>query len=338
MNRIKYIYLTFLVFLILSGCEMKNGPVEIISLTASDSIARSGDLVVLVCEAQDSDKDKLSYEWQSSSGDISADRDTARWTAPNKSGYYHVTCKAADGVGASDVASVSIRVVGGIISGTVTNAVNGTVLEGVSVSIGESSVMTNDSGEYNFYLALQGGMYQVAALIDSFCPYDGSFEIPEDHSSSLFTFNFSLSPFPEPGEIRMVLNWGSSPNDLDSHLKTPEIEGQTHHISYSNRGSADFAPFATLDVDDTDGYGPETITIKQSFSGTYIYYIYQYSSSGSFQESGGSIQIYNSPTCDGETIQVPVDGSGRYWYVCDIDGESGDITVINQIQNSEPTN
>ncbi len=337
MNPYKYLHLVFLVFVIVSSCEMKNNAVEVISLTASDSIARSGDTVFLACKAQDGDGDKLSYEWQASSGNIFPDRDSARWIAPNKSGYYQVTCKALDGVGASDVATVSIRVVGGIISGIVTNAVNGAILEGAIVTIGNSSVMTNDSGEYNFYLAIQSGTYQVSAMIDSFCSYDGSFEIPEGYSSSLFTYNFSLSPFPEPGEIRMVLNWGSTPSDLDSHLKTPEIEGSTHHIMYSNRGSADSAPFATLDIDDTNGYGPETMTIKQAFSGTYIYYIYQYSSSGSFQESGGSIQIYNSPTCDGETIQVPNDGSGRYWYVCDIDGESGDITVINQIQNSEPS-
>ena len=70
------------------------------------------------------------------------------------------------------------------------------------------------------------------------------------------------------GETRLVLNWGSQPGDLDSHLLTPEIEGQNYHISYSNRGSANSAPYATLDTDDVNGYGPETITIKQSFSGT----------------------------------------------------------------------
>ena len=106
---------------------------------------------------------------------------------------------------------------------------------------------------------------------------------------------------------------------------------------YSERGSATSPPYATLDIDKVDGYGPETVTIKQSFSGTYIYYIYQYSSAGSLTSSGGTIQIFNSPDCDGETFQVPNQGNGRYWYVCNIDGDSGDITVINQIQDSEPS-
>ena len=38
--------------LIIVGCEMENNPVELISLVASDSIARSGDTVVFACEAQ----------------------------------------------------------------------------------------------------------------------------------------------------------------------------------------------------------------------------------------------------------------------------------------------
>ncbi len=324
--------------LIIVGCEMENNPVELISLVASDSIARSGDTVVFACEAQDGDGDKLSYDWAATSGDLTVDRDTARWTAPGKSGYYHITCKVGDGVGASDAASITVRVVGGVLQGVVSNAVNGEIVPGVSVTIGENMALTDNEGQYNMYLAIQSGLYQVSAVNDSFCPFNGSFEIPEGFSSNTFTYNFSVSPYPEPGEIRMVLNWGAQPGDLDSHLKTPEIEGQTHHISYANRGNADSSPYITLDVDDTDGYGPETITIKQSFAGNYVYYIYQYSSAGSLQESGGVIQIYNSPTCDGETIQVPSEGEGRYWYVCNIDGEDGQITVVNQIQNSEPSN
>ena len=172
---------------------------------------------------------------------------------------------------------------------------------------------------------------------NSFCPYNGSFQILDDFSLDSITFNFSLSPIPEAGETRMVLNWGELPSDLDSHLKTPPIEGQNYHIYYGNRGSSDSAPYATLDYDVVTGYGPETMTIKQSFSGNYIYYIKQFSSSGTLSESNASVQIYNSPDCSGETIYIPNQGEGRYWYVCDIDGETGEITIINQIQESEPT-
>ena len=337
MKVIKYIYLFTLLLIIVSSCEMKNNPVEIISLVASDSVAKSRDTLMIACDAQDGDGDKLSYEWQSTSGTILANKDSAQWIAPNKSGFYQVTCKVLDGIGSSDVGSVTIRVVGGIISGTVTNAVDGLTIPGVIVTLDSDSTITDENGQYEFYLSLENRSYLVYSSVDSFCPYHGSFIIPNDYSSNSFTFNLSMSPIPEPGEIRMVLNWGENPSDLDSHLKTPQINGQEYHIMYNNRGSSESIPFVTLDVDDTNGYGPETITIKQAYGGIYLYYIYQYSSNGEFSGSGASIQIFNSPDCDGERIQVPIEGSGRYWYVCDINGQDGTINVINRVQNSEPS-
>ena len=147
-----------------------------------------------------------------------------------------------------------------------------------------------------------------------------------------------MSPIPDPGEIRFVLNWGAKPQDLDSHLLTPEIEGSSHHIYYSNPGRATNAPYAILDTDDVDGYGPETITIKQIFEGTYVYYIYKYSDDGTgLTNSEALINIYNSPDCDAITISIPNQGNGRYWYVCDIDGATGNISIINQIQESKPS-
>ena len=332
-----HLYISFILIIVL-GCEIPNKSVELLSLAASDSVALSGDTVVLACEAQDGDGDKITYSWEAAYGELYVKKDTARWTAPGRSGYYHITCKVSDGLGASDGASITIQVVGGVIQGTVTNAVNGETVPNVSITILDNTGTTNEDGIYEIYTSLQGGEYSVNAVHDSFCPFNSSFQIPDGNSLTEYQYNFSMSSIPEPGEIRMVLNWGATPSDLDSHLKTPEIEGQTHHISYSNRGNANAAPFAVLDIDDTNGFGPETITIKQSFTGNYIYYVYQYSLSGSLQESGGVVQIYNSPECDGQSIQVPEEGDGRYWYVCNIDGENGDITVINQIQDSEPSN
>jgi len=332
-----HLYISFILIIIL-GCEMPNESVELLSLVASDSVALSGDTVVLACKAQDGDGDNISYSWVAGDGELSVDKDTARWIAPGRSGYYHITCKVSDGLGSSDGASITIRVEGGVIQGKVTNAVNGENVPNSTITILDNTATTNEDGEYKIYIGLQSGEYQVNAAHDSFCPFNSSFQIPDGNSLTLYEYNFSMSPFPEPGEIRIVLNWGATPPDLDSHLKIPEIDGQAYHINYSNRGNANAAPFTTLDIDDTDGFGPETITIKQSFTGNYIYYVHQYSSSGSLQESGGVVQIYNSPECDGLSIQVPEEGEGRYWYVCKIDGENGEISVINQIQDSEPSN
>ena len=432
MNHFKYIFYFTLIFFICSSCEIENNPVQIISLTASDSIVSGGNSTSLFCIAEDGDGDKLRYSWESSSGTIvSGNKDSAIWNAPIDIGYHTITCKVSDDNGSSDALGISIRVIpnriptaydttfeitsgfslngdlsaidpdgdplifsivtapnngianidnnssgaftytpsigytgtdsftfsasdGGLTSneavvtinineilgtlqGTVTNAINGVPLSNVTVTINDMEATTNENGTYTIYTEIISGEYLVNTSSDLFCPYNGTFQISDNYESDIFIFNFSLSPIPEAGEVRMVLNWGEEPSDLDSHLKTPQIEGQEYHIYYANRGSSDSAPYATLDYDVVSGYGPETMTIKQSFTGNYIYYIYQYSSSGSLNESGGSIQIYNSPDCSGETIYVPDQGSGRYWYVCDINGDTGEITVINQIQETEPT-
>ena len=336
MKYFKYIPIVFFIFLVNSGCEIKNNPIEMLLLESTDSVALSGDTVKLYCEAQDGDGDKISYSWESSGGNFSVKKDTAYWIAPSQSGFYNITCKVSDGVGSSDAKTLSVRVAGKMIKGQVTNAVDGTGIANTVVSIEGSSGLTDDDGNYALYFIFESGQYNVDAVNDDYCPFDGLFQIPEGYNQNTYIYNMSMSPFPDPGEIRMVLNWGEEPSDLDSHLKTPEIEGQTHHISYSNKGSSEQAPYAKLDIDDTSGFGPETFTIKQTFDGTYVYYIYQYSSGGSLATSNATIKIYNTPECDGETIFVPNTGEGRFWYVCDIDGESGEITLVNQIQSSEP--
>ena len=311
---------------------------EIISITSSVSEVKGGRTVELACEATDQDGDKLTYFWESASGSLDQNGDSATWTAPADTGIYFITCTVADDYGASAVGSIAIRVLSAQsveLKGKVSNALNGAGVPDVLVTVGDITAITNENGDYNIGLIFFGE-YDITGEVEEFCPYSGHFMIPDDSSLDIFIFNFSVSPIPEPGETRMVLNWGAEPRDLDSHLLTPEIEGTTHHISYMNRGSETAAPYVTLDTDNTQGYGPETITIKQSFEGTYIYYIKNFSNDETLANSSGTIQIYNSPDCDGETINVPDEGSGRYWYVCDIDGASGNITIVNQIQEAEP--
>ena len=59
--------------------------------------------------------------------------------------------------------------------------------------------------------------------------------------------------------LRLVLQWGETPSDLDLHLKC-----QNFHISYRN--NKDTIQKANLDRDDQDGFGPETITYHDAKS------------------------------------------------------------------------
>ena len=73
-------------------------------------------------------------------------------------------------------------------------------------------------------------------------------------------------PVPVLGEdeIRIILTWSNRPADLEAHLTSPNPDGCRYHCYYWNKT----IPDANLDLDDRNGYGPETITITNKGPGT----------------------------------------------------------------------
>ncbi|MFC1587594.1 pre-peptidase C-terminal domain-containing protein [Planctomycetota bacterium] len=133
---------------------------------------------------------------------------------------------------------------------------------------------------------------------------------------------------------RFVLEWGEHPRDLDSHLLTPPIAGDAYHIYYpaSNRGSTTGLPFAELDVDDISSFGPETITIGRLFPGTYRYSIFNYSRNPAITTSQAMVTVFDEFGLL-EEFSIPTSGAGLWWHLFEINGETGQLTVINQISS-----
>ena len=69
----------------------------------------------------------------------------------------------------------------------------------------------------------------------------------------------------DEGLLQIVLTWGETPRDLDSHLLGPADENgdDYFHVYYRDKNaySEDGDVIANLDLDDTSSYGPETTTI-----------------------------------------------------------------------------
>ncbi len=131
--------------------------------------------------------------------------------------------------------------------------------------------------------------------------------------------------------MRVVLTWGATPRDLDSHMQINLQSGRNTHIYYSNKTGAN----AKLDVDDTSSYGPETITVTsiQNNPGTYTYYVYNYSgnSNSELSNSGATINIYfGSSSTPVYTLHVP-SGSGLYWNVFTYNSVTGEFIITNTI-------
>lgn len=140
---------------------------------------------------------------------------------------------------------------------------------------------------------------------------------------------YAISPVMDSLDgLRVVLSWGATPNDLDSHIVYPE-----NHVYFSEKQGRD----AHLDVDDTDSYGPETITLrKKRFGETYVYAVRDFTNSGSLQSSALShsqakVFVYIGQSLV-RTYYVPHNQIGNLWTVFRITG-NGEIQDINNLQS-----
>lgn len=128
--------------------------------------------------------------------------------------------------------------------------------------------------------------------------------------------------------MRVVLSWGQAPADLDSHIAYPG-----NHVFFMEKDGDE----ANLDVDDTDSYGPETITLqKKRFGETYVYAVHDYinshnPSSSSLGYSQAKVFVYVGQSLV-RTYYVPQGQRGNLWTVFRITG-NGDFQDINSLQS-----
>lgn len=195
------------------------------------------------------------------------------------------------------------------------------------VRLGEPVRFNNLSTDYRVLLRCEKNGYSTYE--------DRQFDAPP---GQYVTNRVILSPFTDG--LRMVLGWGQIPADLDLHLLVPPIDGKPRHVQYidADRGSLDIPPFARLDVDVQDGFGPETITISRLFDGVYRVYAKKFdpASPGALAGSRATLRVYNPAGLLG-VREVPTEGTGSVWHVADYDTVSGVLVWADQIQTGDPT-
>jgi len=126
--------------------------------------------------------------------------------------------------------------------------------------------------------------------------------------------------------MRVVLSWAKHRADLDSHMIFPD-----NHIFYEQKQGTN----AKLDVDDTDGYGPETITLqKKRFGDRYIYAVHDFTNwsrpnSLALSNSQASVFVYIGQSLV-RTYHVPPNRPGNLWTVFAVT-EHGDFLPIDDL-------
>ena len=228
----------------------------------------------------------------------------------------------------------------GYASGTITDARTGYVVSGLTVYIynGINNIegqwlhkLTTDS--YGSYIteALKPGNYTAYVVdervLESEDQRYGSVTIALKVMANTTISGQSITVSNSIGlnidGMRIVLTWGNTPRDLDSH-----IEFGSNHVYYGNKNQGN----CSLDVDDTSAYGPETITISSMGNYTYRYYIHNYSGSGTMSGAQATVTIYFGASSTPAYTLRPPTGSGYTWNVFTYNAVTGEFTITNTVR------
>jgi tetratricopeptide (TPR) repeat protein len=133
--------------------------------------------------------------------------------------------------------------------------------------------------------------------------------------------------------FRVVLNWGKQPLDLDLHAVYEDS-----HVFFAKKNGSD----AFLDVDDTNSYGPETVTVNKRHAGTkYVFAIHNYSANGRYgttalSASDAKVFVYVGNSLI-KSYYVPTQKKGALWVLFAID-DSGALTDIDNVVDIAESN
>lgn len=244
----------------------------------------------------------------------------------------------------------------GTASGTVIDVITGcgvagltlNIRKGINVISGEiaATVVTGADGSYATP-TLEAGNYSVEVIDGRTLDNEAAryltsvFIIKVLGNHSIPNQNGSVTNGLAADQLRIVLQWGEQPRDLDSHLVGPAVGGGEFHVYFSDRRyEAGSNLMADLDLDDTSSYGPETTTIYEMSPGVYTYMIHDYTnrrsgSSTALSSSGAYVEVYlGTSTTAAYTFYVP-SGGGTLWTVFNYDARTGTITPINTMSYRE---
>lgn len=264
--------------------------------------------------------------------------------AVNATGYVSTILSAtlvANSTVQADTVLFAQNVAGtGTITGRITNALTGQGLagatlqlrSGANISTGTviATATTSSTGDYT--LTANSGTYTIAISLTGFVTTD--FVCVAVGGRAIANQNASISPVLAGNDLRIVLSWGATPSDLDSHFTGPTTGSSRFHVYYVSRSTTG----VNLDVDDTSSFGPETITVSQFLPGVYRYSVHDFSNRGSTSstvmsnQSNAQVRVFQGST-QIATFNVPSGQTGNLWTVFELDGASRTITPKNQLSN-----
>lgn len=230
----------------------------------------------------------------------------------------------------------------GKASGYIRDSVTGKGIEHLKIEIrrGINNIYTDvlyeiDSQENGYYITpqLEAGNYCME-IYDNENGYISTYFNIKIFGNGIYADqNMTISNSLEKNQMRAVLTWGAKPRDLDAHLSYSLSNGSNGHVYYGNKmNSIDGICVSKLDVDDRNGFGPETTTIYNDKTGEHTYYVKNYSKEMEMKE-GGNILVkvyFGNENVPAYTFSMPY-SPGKIWTVFRYNSSTGRISAINEV-------
>jgi hypothetical protein len=244
----------------------------------------------------------------------------------------------------------------GTLTGTVVNAVNDAAVSGATVRLFQDitpnaslpscttsctplmQTTTSAGGGFTF-AGVPAGTYTYTVTATGF-----SFtrRVAVALSAQTRDTRIVLSPTATGSGLRIVLSWGdcaspSVPCDLDSHMTGPASApdtGRFHVAFYQKSYFSSPDTVAVLDNDAVSGLGPETVTLRQKATGTYKYYVHNFtdradtSSTRLSSSAQARVDVYQGTNLLA-TFLPPSGQQGTIWAVFQVEGST--IIPVNQM-------
>jgi hypothetical protein len=216
------------------------------------------------------------------------------------------------------------------IQGEIKNAQSGAGLVGAKVSVeGRHGEVHSQNGFFNLF-NIDAGQVKLKYTKDGFIPAEKTIDILGDISSGGLA-DIAMSPVMKSSEWRAVVKWSDYPADLDTYA----MWGTQTVCWYDPFAQAGYE--GKLEVDDTDGHGPETVylsNVGDCEGGAHAcdikYMINDYDDTGTmFEDSEAQVTLYHGEHQAGSWKISECEGAlseDRYWWhVFTIDGKTNKV-------------
>jgi hypothetical protein len=224
------------------------------------------------------------------------------------------------------------------IRGYIKNAINNEVIPTIHLNEKKVSIKFNSGKESFSAKILEGGQYEVSlpkgsynriVSLEKFSNMNQAINVAGESTESNASNTLFVSPV--INGWRVVLTWNAAPKDLDLHMWLPGNED----VNYNNKLSHD--KLVQLDVDNTTGLGPETISLKEIKEGIYKAYVHNYSQEAPLSASGAKVVVFHGSELVQEIKINPAahNPGNNWWHVLNIDATNQKVIVVNEVKIAE---